>query len=235
MTTTRLAVLIDGDNFQPDLAGLLFEEVVRLGVAAISRVYGNASSIHGWREKAREHGVTLRELAPGKNAADMAIAIDAMEILLQGKVNGFCLVSSDGDFAVLADRLREDRVAVWGFGESKAAVGFRQACDGFKVLKQRATPPKTAPQIKGNTNAAKPATVKKPQQEAVPVEPNDAKILKQRIIALAKGRSSLSLSELGKHLGKAKTGEGGLKKRLLRLGLSVDAKDMVAVPLHLVA
>lgn len=235
MVGKRLAVLIDGDNFTPDLAAKLFDEVSKQGVPTIKRVYGTASGINGWREKSRIYSVALRELTPGKNAADMALAIDAMDILHDGKIDGFCLVSSDSDFAALATRLREDGVSVHGFGESKTATAFRQACDAFKAL-ERPKEMRVEQQPKSGITAAKPAPeVRKPPQPTTAKKPSGAQAMKQSIVALAKGRASISLSELGTHIGKAKPGEGSLKKRLLRLGLSVDAKGMVAVPLHLVA
>ncbi len=142
----RLAVLIDGDNFPAELADLLFARVAGLGNAVIRRVYGNAPAMNNWRERARQHGIALRESALAKNAADMYLAIDAMDILHRGRVELFCIVSSDGDFTALANRLRED-VAVYGFGGIKAAAGFKDACDSFAVLEKLASA-KAAPAAK---------------------------------------------------------------------------------------
>lgn len=135
---SRLAVLIDGDNFPPDLADALFVEVAKRGRATVRRVYGTSSALNGWRQKAQQHTLGLREVLPGKNAADMTLAIEAMDILHAGKVACFCIASSDSDFAPLAARLREDGATVNGFGESKAADNFRRACDGFVALNKPA-------------------------------------------------------------------------------------------------
>jgi hypothetical protein len=130
----RLAILIDGDNFPPDLAGKLFAEVEKIGVVAIRRVYGGSTAITGWRAMSAKYGIRLHEVLPGKNATDMRLAIDAMDVLYGDKVDGFCIVSSDNDFAELATRLREDGITVNGFGGSNAAAGFMRACDSFVVL-----------------------------------------------------------------------------------------------------
>ncbi|MGV3492198.1 MAG: NYN domain-containing protein [Devosia sp.] len=150
----RIAVLIDGDNFHSDLADLLFEEVGNLGKATIKRVFGDTHHVNGWREAARRHSIALRELLPGKNAADMALAIDAMDILHQGKIDGFCIASSDSDFASLATRLREDGVAVRGFGNDTAAQAFRSACDEFVILGRGGAFATASPTLTVTANAA---------------------------------------------------------------------------------
>lgn len=135
----RLAVLIDGDNFPPDLAGTLFAEVEKIGAIAIRRVYGGSTAITGWRAMSAKYGIRLHEVLPGKNATDMRLAIDAMDVLHGDKVDGFCIVSSDNDFAELATRLREDGITVNGFGGSHAAAGFKRACDSFMLLAKPAS------------------------------------------------------------------------------------------------
>jgi hypothetical protein len=155
-----LAVLIDGDNFSADLAAPLFTAVSELGTINILRVYGSNSGITGWRAAAAKYGIGLREVLPGKNATDMRLAIEAIDILHRWKVGGFCIVSSDSDFAELAKRLREDGVTVHGFGESKAAAGFRQACDSFLALDKPAT-------AKAATVVQPPAPKSQPASKAV--------------------------------------------------------------------
>lgn len=147
----RVAVLIDGDNFPAELAGLLFTRVAALGNSIIRRVYGNAPAMNNWREHARQHGIALREGTLGKNAADMHLAIDAMDILHRGRVEVFCIVSSDGDFTALANRLCED-VVVYGFGGVKAAAGFKEACSFFAELER--------PALVKAVSATQPATPK---------------------------------------------------------------------------
>ena len=130
----RVAVLIDGENFPAALADRLFANIALLGNSIIRRVYGGSAAMANWREQARQHGIALREGVSGRNAADMHLAIEAMDLLHRGRIEVFCIVSSDSDFTALVRRLREDGVTVNGFGASNATAGFKQACDTFVTL-----------------------------------------------------------------------------------------------------
>jgi hypothetical protein len=148
----RVAVLIDGDNFPAGLADRLFAAIAPLGNSIVRRVYGGSGAMANWRDKAGQHLVTLCEVAPGKNAADMRLAMEAVDLLRDGEAEAFCIVSSDGDFAEVARRLRKGGVTVHGYGGSKAADGFRRACDTFvalgKLTSMQAIAPKTPPAMK---------------------------------------------------------------------------------------
>src|ERR1700752_105046 len=134
--TDKLAVLIDADNAQRSVIGDLLREGARYGTATIKRAYGDWTTPHlnGWRESL--HSLAIQPIqqfryTSGKNATDSALIIDAMDLLHGGKVDGFCLVSSDSDFTRLATRVREAGLAVYGFGEKKTPPAFVAACDKF--------------------------------------------------------------------------------------------------------
>ncbi len=132
----RLAVLIDADNIPySNIKGML-DEIAKLGIPTIKRIYGDWTkpTVSGWKPALLEHAITPIQqysYTTGKNATDSAMIIDAMDILHSEKVNGFCLVSSDSDFTRLATRLRESGMLVIGIGEKKTPNPFIVACDKF--------------------------------------------------------------------------------------------------------
>jgi uncharacterized LabA/DUF88 family protein len=132
----RLAVLIDADNIPySNIKGML-DEIAKLGIPTIKRIYGDWTkpTVSGWKPALLEHAITPIQqysYTTGKNATDSAMIIDAMDILHSDKVDGFCLVSSDSDFTRLAIRLRESGMLVIGIGEKKTPNPFIVACDKF--------------------------------------------------------------------------------------------------------
>ena len=132
----RLAVLIDADNTSPRIADGLFDEIAKLGEASVWRIYGDFSGprLKPWADLLSRHAmIPFQQFAwvTGKNASDIALVIDAMDLLHSGRFDGFCLVSSDSDFTRLASRIREQGLDVFGFGERKTPESFRQACRRF--------------------------------------------------------------------------------------------------------
>ena len=132
----RLAVLIDADNASAKIADGLFEEIAKIGEASVRRIYGDFSSgrSKGWADQLSKHAIIPHQqfaYTTGKNASDITLVIDAMDLLHSGRFAGFCLVSSDSDFTRLASRIREQGVDVFGFGEQKTPESFRQACRRF--------------------------------------------------------------------------------------------------------
>jgi len=132
----RLAVLIDADNASAKIADGLFEEIAKIGEASVRRIYGDFSSPRskGWIDVLAKHAIIPQQqfaYTIGKNASDITLVIDAMDLLHGGRLDGFCLVSSDSDFTRLAARIREQGVDVFGFGEQKTPESFRQACRRF--------------------------------------------------------------------------------------------------------
>ncbi len=132
----KLAVLIDADNIPySNIKGML-DEIAKLGIPTIKRIYGDWTkpTVSGWKPALLEHAITPVQqysYTSGKNATDSAMIIDAMDILHSQKVDGFCLVSSDSDFTRLAIRLRESGMLVIGIGEKKTPNPFIVACDKF--------------------------------------------------------------------------------------------------------
>ena len=132
----RLAVLIDADNTAAKWADAIFEEIATLGEASVRRIYGDFSGplLRGWEKKLA--GLALipyQQFAytKGKNSADIALVIDAMDLMHTGRFDGFVLVSSDSDFARLASRLREQGLQVFGIGRRNTPQAFRKACRRF--------------------------------------------------------------------------------------------------------
>ncbi len=137
--SSRLAVLIDGDNTTPTIVEALLAEIAKYGSATVKRAYGDwtTSSLRGWKEAINAHAIQpMQQFAytTGKNATDSALIIDAMDLLYTGNLDGFCLVSSDSDFTKLASRLRESGKLVYGFGEPRTPHSLVAACDKFVYL-----------------------------------------------------------------------------------------------------
>ena len=172
----RLAVLIDADNAQPAVIEGLLAEVAKYGVASVKRIYGDFTSTRmtQWKQALLKHSINpVQQFAytSGKNATDSSLIIDAMDLMYTRRFDGVCLVSSDSDFTRLAQRLREEGLTVYGFGERKTPDAFVQACDKFiyvEVLRSEVPAPSAlpAPQ-KPAKKAARPAA-KKPAAQAEP-------------------------------------------------------------------
>lgn len=156
----RLAVLIDADNATAKIVDALFDEVAKIGDACIRRIYGDFSTpkLRPWANVLARHAITPKQqfsYTTGKNASDITLVIDTMDLLHSGRFDGFCIVSSDGDFTRLATRIREQGLDVYGFGEQKTPESFRQACRRFiytetlmpPVQKVVAAPVQTKPAI----------------------------------------------------------------------------------------
>lgn len=141
----NLAVLIDGDNIPSAYVKEMMEEITKYGNPTIKRIYGDWTKprLSKWKNVLLENAITPIQqygYTTGKNATDSAMIIDAMDILYSGKVNGFCIVSSDSDFTRLATRLREAGMQVIGIGEKKTPNPFIVACDKFiyiEILKSK--------------------------------------------------------------------------------------------------
>lgn len=142
-----LAVLIDADNIPAKYAAPILREITTYGEPALRRVYGDWSSpaLGNWKKEVVELGLVANQETAntkGKNASDIGLVIDAMDILHTGRFDGFVLVSSDSDFTALANRLREDGVEVIGIGEGKAPVSLRNVCNRFILIENIVGPEK---------------------------------------------------------------------------------------------
>ena len=131
----QIAVLIDSENVSSRYASIIFNEIESYGFATYRRIYGDWTKNNGWNENLLlENSITpiqQFDYTFGKNSADIAMVIDAMDILYSGNVDGFCLVTSDSDFTRLAMRLREANMYVIGMGESKTPLALTKACNKF--------------------------------------------------------------------------------------------------------
>ncbi|MCV6595303.1 MAG: NYN domain-containing protein [Silicimonas sp.] len=159
------AVLIDADNIPARFAGAILKEITSFGEPALRRVYGDWSSgrLRNWTEQVRALGLVAHQESAnttGKNASDIGLVIDAMDILHTGRFDGFVLVSSDSDFTALANRVREQGMDVIGVGEAKAPESLRNVCNRFILIENIVDEP--AP-------ADKKGAEKRDPKEAIPL------------------------------------------------------------------
>ena len=157
-----IALLIDADNAPAGKIEFILSELAAHGVVNIRRAYGNwtKSDLGGWIKVLHENSIQPMQsfdLVKGKNATDMALVIDAMDLLYTKKLSTFCLVSSDSDFTPLIQRLRADGKEVFGFGEQKTPEPFIAACTRFIYLEEP-KPAKPATSTKQKTGQPKPDT-----------------------------------------------------------------------------
>jgi len=134
--TNKIAILVDGDNAQAKLLKPILEEVSKYGKVTIRRIYGDWTlpQMNSWKDKLNDlsfNPIQKFSYTIGKNSTDSSLIIDAMDILHDKIVDGFCIVSSDSDYTGLAKRIREDGVFVMGIGEKKTPNAFVQSCEVF--------------------------------------------------------------------------------------------------------
>ncbi|HMQ68982.1 MAG TPA: NYN domain-containing protein [Ignavibacteria bacterium] len=169
----RLAVLIDADNIPYANVKGMMEEIAKYGTPTFKRIYGDWTkpTLTGWKSVLLQNAITPVQqysYTIGKNSSDSALIIDAMDILYTGRVDGFCIVSSDSDFTRLATRLREAGMQVYGIGEKKTPAPFISACNKFiyiEILKKREKPD-SKPTVAKKTSRSR---IKKSPQIAAPV------------------------------------------------------------------
>lgn len=146
-TDLRFAVLIDADNVPSGNVKEMLEEIAKYGTPTFKRIYADWTKPHviGWKNVLLENAITPIQqysYTSGKNSTDSAMIIDAMDILYTGRVDGFCIISSDSDFTRLALRLREAGMRVIGMGQKKTPSPFIAACDKFiyiEILRNKNT------------------------------------------------------------------------------------------------
>lgn len=161
----RLAVLIDADNVPYSNVKGMMEEIAKYGTPTFKRIYGDWTkpTVSGWKNVLLENAITPIQqysYTSGKNSSDSALIIDAMDILYSGKVDGFCIVSSDSDFTRLATRLREAGMKVFGIGQKKTPNPFIVACDKFIYLEVIATADTAENETAGKEASVKPESKK---------------------------------------------------------------------------
>ena len=156
----KLAVLIDADNVPYSNVKGMMEEITKYGTPTTKRIYADWTrpNANGWKGVLLEHAITPIQqysYTTGKNSSDSALIIDAMDLLYSGKLDGFCIVSSDSDFTRLAIRLRESGIKVIGIGEQKTPKPFISACDRFVFIEVLDGAIKKNAPKRNNTNEAK--------------------------------------------------------------------------------
>jgi hypothetical protein len=165
----KLAVLIDADNAQASVCSELLAEISKFGISSVKRAYGDwtTTNLKSWKSHLHKHAIQpIQQFSytTGKNATDSSLIIDAMDLLHEGQLDGFCLVSSDSDFTRLATRIREAGLSVYGFGEKKTPEPFISACDKFiftEILRKNKSLKKDKPE------KAKESTEKKQLKETM--------------------------------------------------------------------
>lgn len=197
----KLAVLIDADNVPYANVKEMFEEIAKYGTPTFKRIYADWTkpTVSGWKKVLLENAITPIQqysYSTGKNASDSALIIDAMDILYTGKVDGFCIVSSDSDFTRLATRLREAGMKVIGIGEKKTLNPFITACDKFiymEILKPEVViQPATGGKKKISKNVS--ASQNNPLSK---IDPELIKLIADSITDLADENGWTFLGELG--------------------------------------
>ncbi len=176
-----IALLIDSDNVSSDYFSIILDELSQYGKVTYRRLYGDFTNnkANGWKSALLEYSIEqIQQVAftSGKNATDSKMIIDAMDILYSGKVDCFCLATSDSDFTNLAMRFRNDNIAVIGAGEQKTPLSFRRACDIFIPIDEL---------LKAGDNEQKPRSKQSQRLAPAAVAKKRAEIIKlaQSIIA----------------------------------------------------
>jgi uncharacterized protein (TIGR00288 family) len=150
----NIALLIDADNITPAAIDPVLTVMAELGQVNIRRAYGNFAKqgLAKWDIITNKYGIRPQQqfdVSKGKNATDMAMTIDAIDLLYQGKVDGFGIMSSDSDFTPLVTRLRQDGIVVYGFGSTKTPQAFKSVCTRFidvdQLIKTSANEETSAP------------------------------------------------------------------------------------------
>lgn len=185
LSKARIAVLVDGENLPPDHAGAVLRAAQRLGSALICRVYGNVQRMPKWDA---QPGFRPIHSGSGKNATDLLLCLDAMELALTAKADGFVIASSDRDFTHLAHRLREAGFPVTGLGEEKTPAHFRAACTAWVTV--GAPPPAPAPKAPSPQSPPPP-----PSAAATTVAPMD-RLIHDMIRSHSAGSSGMPIEQL---------------------------------------
>ena len=201
----RLAVLIDADNIPYSNVKEMLEEIAKYGTPTFKRIYGDWTrpTISGWKSVLLENAITPIQqysYTTGKNSTDSALIIDAMDILYSGKVDGFCIVSSDSDFTRLATRLREAGMKVIGIGERKTPYPFIVSCEKFiyiEIIAPASSSSDSPADIK--KKGKKPIASKKKATESPVQSPNRSvkKIISSSISDLADENGWAYLGDVG--------------------------------------
>lgn len=210
----HIALLIDADNSPAAKIDAILTELSTFGVTNVRRAYGNwkKNELKSWEEKLHEHAIRPMQqfdYSKGKNASDMAMVIDALELLYTDRPDAFGIVSSDADFTPLVMHLRAKGAAVYGFGAQKTPEPFVHACSRFLYLERlgiaESVEPAVVPEITATTEVVG-APVKRPPSLRVSPEElkKDAKLislLRGAVIACEDETGWAKVGPVGTHIG----------------------------------
>ena len=198
---TRVAVLVDCDNVSPETLEFALKVVAQFGRVVLRRGYGNHATLaNKWQHALVSLAFTpclQYQYAPGKNTADIALALDAMEALFDKRADIFCLVSSDSDFAHLCRKLRERGATVYIVGDAKSPAALRNASDQFFEWVK----PEPIVEVPEKP-ASKPEAVPKVGDPVKPLPKRRPRFLVDAVVLLAADTSEgkVSLGALGQYL-----------------------------------
>lgn len=179
-----MAVLIDGDNAESRLIEQTLSEAGKHGKVTVKRVYGDWSQqlLKGWKDVTNAYAIRPIQkfsYTSGKNSTDTALIIDAMDLLHSGKVDGFCIVSSDSDYTGLAQRIREEGSFMMGIGRSHTPQAFVKACEVFvftEIFSSHAVPDAeqpTQPKTDNQTDDSELILIDSLKSDCLPLTMND--------------------------------------------------------------
>ncbi|AFA48855.1 NYN domain-containing protein [Acetobacterium woodii] len=202
MSDSNIALLIDVDNVSAKYVKSIFDELNAFGTVSIRRIYGNWKRTYGWNEDVLlEYSIQpiqQFDYTKGKNATDMAMVIDAMDILYGHNIDVFCIVTSDSDFTKLAMRLRESQAYVIGMGESKTPIALTKACNKFVHLDLIASDEPKVEETKAAVQNEKNAKIIESMESNVtPISQ-----IQESILNMITESDCLTLGEVGSSLGK---------------------------------
>ncbi|KAA9016415.1 NYN domain-containing protein [Sphingobium limneticum] len=221
----NIALLIDADNASAAHFDSVMTVLAELGTVNIRRAYGNWSkaTLKTWAALSVAHAIEPQQqfdLTKGKNATDMKMTIDAMDLMASGRVDGFGLMSSDSDFTPLATRIRQQGIPVYGFGSANTPEGFRRACTRFlnvaalkpaeipvaaKAPVRKATPASVAPAKAAPAKAAAAPVTPPPAPAPAPAKAVDAEVVRLLIDAYDEAkrdeRGFVALGPVGQRVG----------------------------------
>lgn len=209
----HIALLIDADNSPASKIDVILTELSTFGVTNVRRAYGNwkKSELKGWEEKLHEHAIRPMQqfdYSKGKNASDMAMVIDALELLYTDRPDAFGIVSSDADFTPLVMHLRAKGAAVYGFGAQRTPEPFVNACSRFlyldrlsngEVLEVPAT--SEVPTAKDTLTVAKPAQPLRVTPEQLKKDLKLISLLRGAVIASEDEDGWAKVGHVGTHIG----------------------------------
>lgn len=202
-TPQRIALLVDAENAPAAKVDVVLAEVARHGTATVRRAYGNwkSPSLKPWEDVLHEFAIRpIQQFAysSGKNASDMAMVVDAMDLLHAGSMEGMAIVSSDADFTPLVMRVLTDGVRVYGFGERKTPTPFVNACSQFTYVEGLVPPEETTPA--GAVSASPPAVAPRTDPKALRSDTRLVQLLRTAVSAAADDDGWAHLAGVGQQI-----------------------------------